>query len=98
MNNRHAFGFVVLGLVLIAVPAFAPGLILSENSLYPQTGNLWLTLMGGINALVGGGWWLRTLSLEVIRPRLTAWRFAWGERRVSSTKAAGLNRAQRRLA
>jgi hypothetical protein len=53
MNGRNAFGFLFLGLGMLWLPSVAPGMVSPQGGHSPSTSELWLLIMGAVNASLG---------------------------------------------
>ncbi|HEY8996196.1 MAG TPA: hypothetical protein VIM71_16135 [Lacunisphaera sp.] len=67
MTTAHAFNFFLVGLGMIAGPAFWPEYFVAEH----MNSALWLELMGALQAL--GGSWVLGLEGIVLFRRFAAW-------------------------
>lgn len=69
MNTAHAFGFVVMGLVMMALPFVAPEWVASQ-SIYGSDGRAWWLLgMGGLQVSGGLAFAMREGWRWITRPR-----------------------------
>jgi hypothetical protein len=55
MNWRNACGFLFLGVVMLCLPSMAPGILTPHTGPASGTRELWLLLMGTVNASLGAG-------------------------------------------
>jgi len=56
MKCRHAFGFFLIGLVMVVLPEVAPGLCLRNGFDGSSGRELWRRAMGVLQVAMGGGW------------------------------------------
>ena len=71
MKAHDGFGFMGFGLLMTFLPAFLPASFPANGVDGSSASALWLELMGGVNALVGGGFLVR--KVPVVVARLAAW-------------------------
>ncbi len=56
MTWTNAFGFVIVGLAMLWLPALAPGLVApGAGHLVASTREIWLLFMGTLNTSLGAG-------------------------------------------
>ena len=73
MTTANALGFLLLGLVMILLPPFAPGWFPPDGLLDgTSTSALWLEFMGWVNDLVGA-WFVACDKLWPLVRRALAW-------------------------
>jgi hypothetical protein len=55
MTTHNAGGFLLLGLIMLWLPALAPGIAAAHTAFGASTREVWLLFMGTLNASLGGG-------------------------------------------
>lgn len=98
MNRPNAIGFVLVGLVLISLPAVFPEWVRGAHRGGERIPELWLGVMGICLTMIGGLWLLGRLATTVMAPAGRALLGRLDERRAAAAEEASRSPAGRRVA
>jgi len=92
MNPRNGFGFLLLGLVMLACPLAAPGYFPAPPWGGSDAQAMWLEGMGAIQIFFGGAIVLRHLAIPALRRWTSARRAASASPVFALSRLRGLTR------